>query len=619
MSKKQKALLFRIICSAVIYVPLVIISKALSLNDLLLCAMFLVPYFIGGYDIFVRSFKSVKNKQLFDENQLMLIASVGAFATKDFSEAVAVILFYQVGELFQSVAVERSRRSVAQLMDICPEYANIEVDGKIEKVDPDEVTVGETIVIKPGEKIPLDCKVISGSSSVNTSALTGESVPISATSGTELLSGSINGEGVLYAEVQKGFEDSAVTKILELVESASEKKSPTENFITRFAKYYTPSVVCAAFLLAVVPPLFGASLGEWIKRACTFLVISCPCALVISIPMGFFGGIGGASKNGILVKGGVVLENLSKLKAAAFDKTGTLTKGNFVVTNVLPEKGFEKEDILSLAAAAEYASTHPIARSIKDAAGGGENIAENITEIVGKGISAEISGKKLLVGNKKLMTEFNIEVPVIPEEGATTVFVAVGKKYCGCIFINDEIKETSKEALSRLKGVGVKKTVMLTGDKKETANNVAKAVGIDEVFPELLPEDKATVLERIKSGLNKNEQLAFVGDGINDAPVLIMSDVGVAMGAIGSDAAIEAADVVIVDDNLNKLPLAVKIAKKTMRIVKTNIIFALGVKFLVLVLGALGIASMWLAVFADVGVAVIAILNAMRALNVNNL
>lgn len=619
MSKKQKALLFRIICSALIYIPLVIISKTLSLNETLLCVLFLVPYFIGGYDIFVKSFKSVKNKQLFDENQLMLIASVGAFATKEFSEAVAVILFYQVGELFQSVAVERSRRSVAELMDICPEYANKEVGGKIEKVDPDEITVGETIVIMPGEKIPLDCKVISGSSSINTAALTGESVPRSATAGTELLSGSINGEGVLYAEVQKEFEDSAATKILELVESASEKKSPTENFITRFAKYYTPCVVCAAFLLAVVPPLFVGNLAEWVKRACTFLVISCPCALVISIPMGFFGGIGGASKNGILVKGGIVLENLSKLKTASFDKTGTLTKGNFVVTKVLPEKGFKEEDVLSLAAAAEYASTHPIARSIKDAAGDGENIAENITEIVGRGVSAEIGGKKLLVGNKKLMDENLTDIPKIPEDGATTVFVAVGKKYCGCICISDEIKETSKEALEGLKNVGIKKTVMLTGDKSFTANAVAKAVGIDEVFSELLPEDKASAVEKIKNGLAKNEKLAFTGDGINDAPVLIASDVGVAMGAIGSDAAIEAADVVIVDDNLNKLPLAVKIAKKTMRIVKTNIIFALGVKFLVLILGALGIASMWLAVFADVGVAVIAILNAMRALNVKKL
>lgn len=616
MNKKQKILFLRIILGAVIYVPLIIISKKTALPESALCVMFLVPYFIAGYDVFLRALKSVKNKQLFDENQLMLIASVGAFATREFSEAVAVILFYQIGELFQSVAVERSRRSVSELMDICPEYANIETDGKIEKVDPDEVSVGDVIVIMPGEKIPLDCKVISGSSSVNTAALTGESVPVGVNVGSELLSGSINGEGVIYARVEKEFEDSAVTKILELVESASEKKSPTENFITRFAKYYTPAVVCAAFLLALVPPVFVGNIGEWVKRACTFLVISCPCALVISIPMGFFGGIGGASKNGILVKGGVVLENLSRLRLAAFDKTGTLTKGNFVVTEAVPAEGLSKSELLSLAAAAEHASTHPIARSIKEAAGEADVVCENITEVAGRGVCADISGKKLFVGNKKLLNENGICVPSFPDEAATLVFVAVGKKYCGCIFINDEVKVTSKEALEELKNAGVKKTVMLTGDKRTTAESVGKNVGIDEIFSELLPEGKAKTLEDIKNSLPKNEKLAFVGDGINDAPVLILADVGVAMGAIGSDAAIEAADVVIVDDNLKKLPLAVKIAKKTMRIVKSNIIFALGVKLLVLVLGALGIASMWLAVFADVGVAVIAILNAMRALKV---
>lgn len=616
MNKKQKSLLLRIILSSVIYVPLIIISKKASLPEVALCLMFLVPYFIAGYDVFLGALKSVKRKQLFDENQLMLIASVGAFATREFSEAVAVILFYQVGELFQSVAVERSRRSVSELMDICPEYANIEKDGKIEKVDPEDVSVGDVIVIMPGEKIPLDCKVISGSSSVNTAALTGESVPVGVNVGGELLSGSINGEGVIYARVEKDFEDSAATKILELVESASEKKSPTESFITRFAKYYTPAVVCAAFLLAVVPPIFTGNIGEWVKRACTFLVISCPCALVISIPMGFFGGIGGASKNGILVKGGVVLENLSKLSLAAFDKTGTLTKGNFVVTEAVPADGLSEKELLSLAAAAEYASTHPIARSVKEAAGECAVVCENITEVAGRGVCADISGKKLLVGNKKLLNENGVDVPSFSDEAATLVFVAVGKKYCGCIFINDEVKATSKEALSELKNAGVKKTVMLTGDKKTTAESIGKKVGIDEVFSELLPEGKAKTLEAIKKQLPKSEKLAFVGDGINDAPVLISADVGVAMGAIGSDAAIEAADVVIVDDNLKKLPLAVKIAKKTMRIVKSNIVFALGVKLLVLVLGALGIASMWLAVFADVGVAVIAILNAMRALKV---
>lgn len=616
MSKKQKTLFFRIVCGIVIYLPLVIISKKGLLGDIAMCVLFLVPYFIAGYDIFVKSVKSIKNKQLFDENQLMLIASVGAFATKEFSEAVAVILFYQVGELFQSIAVERSRRSVTELMDICPEFANVERDGKIITADPDEVAVGDIIVIKPGEKIPLDCKVISGSSSVNTAALTGEAVPIFVSEGSELLSGSLNTDGVLRCEVQKEFEDSAVTKILELVEDAAEKKSPTENFITRFAKYYTPAVVCAAFILAVVPPIFTGNIGEWIKRACTFLVISCPCALVISIPMGFFGGIGGASKNGILVKGGIVLENLARLKAAAFDKTGTLTKGSFAVTEVLPEEGLRKEDVLLLAAAAEYASTHPIASSIKDAVSGEITPAQNIKEIAGRGVEGTLSGKRLVVGNKRLMEENGIAVKEPSDCEGTVVFVAVGKKYCGAVIISDEVKEASRAALCELKNVGVEKTVMLTGDKKATAEDVGKKVGIDEVCSELLPEDKAAALDNLKSGLGKNEKIAFVGDGINDAPVLICADVGVAMGAIGSDAAIEAADVVIVDDNLQKLPLAIKIAKKTMRIVKANIVFALGVKLLVLILGALGVASMWLAVFADVGVAVIAVLNAMRAMKV---
>lgn len=616
MSKKQKTLFFRIVCGIVIYLPLAIISKKGLLGDIAMCVLFLVPYFIAGYDIFVKSVKSIKNKQLFDENQLMLIASVGAFATKEFSEAVAVILFYQVGELFQSIAVERSRRSVTELMDICPEFANVERDGKIITADPDEVAVGDIIVIKPGEKIPLDCKVISGSSSVNTAALTGEAVPIFVSEGSELLSGSLNTDGALRCEVQKEFEDSAVTKILELVEDAAEKKSPTENFITRFAKYYTPAVVCAAFILAVVPPIFTGNIGEWIKRACTFLVISCPCALVISIPMGFFGGIGGASKNGILVKGGIVLENLARLKAAAFDKTGTLTKGSFAVTEVLPEEGLRKEDVLLLAAAAEYASTHPIASSIKDAVSGEITPALNIKEIAGRGVEGTLSGKRLVVGNKRLMEENGIAVKEPSDCEGTVVFVAVGKKYCGAVIINDEVKEASRAALCELKNVGVEKTVMLTGDKKATAEDVGKKVGIDEVLSELLPEDKAAALDNLKSGLGKNEKIAFVGDGINDAPVLICADVGVAMGAIGSDAAIEAADVVIVDDNLQKLPLAIKIAKKTMRIVKANIVFALGVKLLVLILGALGVASMWLAVFADVGVAVIAVLNAMRAMKV---
>lgn len=616
MNKKQKELLLRIICGFLIYLPLAVISKKEVLGDFAMCVLFLVPYFIAGYDVFEKALKSIKSKQLFDENQLMLIASVGAFVTKEFSEAVAVILFYQVGELFQSIAVERSRRSVTELMDICPEFANVEKDGKISTVDPDEVEVGDIIVIKPGEKIPLDCKVISGTSSVNTAALTGESVPVFVSEGSELLSGSLNTDGVLRCEVQKEFEDSAVTKILELVEDAAEKKSPTENFITRFAKYYTPAVVCAALILAVVPSIITGDIGEWIKRACTFLVISCPCALVISIPMGFFGGIGGASKNGILVKGGIVLENLAELKAAAFDKTGTLTKGNFSVTEVIAEEGLRKEEVLLLAAAAEYASTHPIASSIKAAVNGEITPAQNIKEIAGRGVEGTLSGRLLLVGNKRLMEENGIPVKEPSQLEGTAVFVAVGKKYCGAVLIGDEVKEDSRSALSELKNIGVEKTVMLTGDKKSTAEAVGEKVGIDEVFSELLPEDKAMAIENLKKGLGKNEKSAFVGDGINDAPVLICADVGVAMGAIGSDAAIEAADVVIIDDNLQKLPLAIKIAKKTMRIVKTNIVFALGVKLLVLVLGALGVASMWLAVFADVGVAVIAVLNAMRAMKV---
>lgn len=621
MNKKQKRMLARIIVALIIYIPLFIASKKLEMNVWLELVLFLVPYALAGYDIVLKSFKSVKSKELFDENQLMLIASIGAFATKEFSEAVAVILFYQVGELFQSVAVERSRNSISELMDICPEYANIEKNGEITAVDPDDVSVGDTIVIKAGEKIPLDCRVIKGSSSINTAALTGESAPVSVSVGSELLSGCINGDGVLYAEVLKEFEDSAVTKILELVENASEKKASTENFITKFAKYYTPTVVTAALILAVVPPIFVGNWAEWIKRACTFLVISCPCALVISIPMGFFGGIGGASRNGILIKGSFVIENLAQLKTAAFDKTGTITKGSFAVTGVIPQEGESEESVLVAAAAAECASTHPIAVSIRSACKKSidASLVTDIKEIAGKGVSARFENETLLVGNRALLLDSKIDVPEIGDGDCTVIYVAKDSKYSGAVLISDEIKETSATALSKLKAAGVKKTVMLTGDKKSVADSIAKKVEIDEVHAGLLPENKVEAVEALLKNEGQKEKLAFVGDGINDAPVLMRADVGVAMGAIGSDAAIEAADIVIVDDNLLKLPLAVKIAHKTMRIVKSNIVFALGVKAIVLVLGALGIASMWLAVFADVGVAILAILNSMRALSTKRL
>lgn len=621
MNKKQKTMLARIIAALIIYIPLYVISKKFEINIWLELVLFLVPYAIAGYDIVIKSFKSIKSKELFDENQLMLIASVGAFATQECAEAVAVILFYQVGELFQSVAVERSRSSISDLMDICPEYANIEKDGEITAVDPDDVSVGDTIVIKAGEKVPLDCKVIKGSSNINTAALTGESAPVFVSEGSELLSGSINGDGVLYAEVLKEFEDSAVTKILELVENASEKKAPTENFITKFAKYYTPTVVIAAFILAVVPPIFVGNFAEWIKRACTFLVISCPCALVISIPMGFFGGIGGASRNGILIKGSFVIENLAQLKTAAFDKTGTITKGSFAVTDVLTSEGEDKDSVLLVAAAAECASTHPIAVSIRNACKEEPDASSvtDIKEIAGKGISAIFNNEQVFAGNRSLLIDNGIDAPENENSDCTVVYVAKSGKYLGSVLISDEIKETSPKAISELKKAGVKKTVMLTGDKKSAAEAIAKKAGIDEVHAGLLPENKVEEVEALLKSESAKEKLAFVGDGINDAPVLMRADVGVAMGAIGSDAAIEAADIVIVDDNLLKLPLAVKIAHKTMRIVKTNIVFALGVKAIVLILGALGIASMWLAVFADVGVAIIAILNAMRALSTKNL
>lgn len=621
MNKKQKTMLARIIAALIIYISLYVISKKFEINIWIELVLFLVPYAIAGYDIVIKSFKSIKSKELFDENQLMLVASVGAFATQECAEAVAVILFYQVGELFQSVAVERSRNSISDLMNICPEYANIEKDGEIITVDPDDVSVGDTIVIKAGEKVPLDCKVIKGSSNINTAALTGESAPVFVSEGSELLSGSINGDGVLYAEVLKEFEDSAVTKILELVENASEKKAHTENFITKFAKYYTPMVVIAALLLAVVPPIFVGNLAEWVKRACTFLVISCPCALVISIPMGFFGGIGGASRNGILIKGSFVIENLAQLKTAAFDKTGTITKGSFAVTDVLTGEGEDKDSVLLVAAAAECASTHPIAVSIRKACKEEPDASSvtDIKEIAGKGISAIFNNEQVFAGNRSLLIDNGIDAPENENSDCTVVYVAKSGKYLGSVLISDEIKETSPKAISELKKAGVKKTVMLTGDKKSVAEAIAKKAGIDEVHAGLLPENKVEEVEALLKSESAKEKLAFVGDGINDAPVLMRADVGVAMGAIGSDAAIEAADIVIVDDNLLKLPLAVKIAHKTMRIVKTNIVFALGVKAIVLVLGALGIASMWLAVFADVGVAIIAILNAMRALSTKNL
>ncbi|MBR3811003.1 MAG: cadmium-translocating P-type ATPase [Agathobacter sp.] len=626
MNKKQKRDLSRILISTALFIPLFVIEHIglfeghfLSWLAFVLC---LIPYVIVGYDVIKTAIYNIKNGQIFDENFLMMIATFGAFIIGEYIEAVAVMLFYQIGELFQSYAVGKSRQSISDLMDICPEYANLEIDGEIEEVDPDEVEIDSIIVIKPGEKIPLDGFIVEGESFLDTSALTGESVPRRVILGDEVISGCINGNGTLRVKTTKEFDDSTVAKILELVENATNKKAKVENFITRFAKYYTPFVTISALLLAVIPPiLFQEKWMIWIERACTFLVVSCPCALVISVPMGFFGGIGAASKNGVLVKGSNYLELLSEMDTIVMDKTGTLTNGVFEVTEVIPVKDEIANNVLSLAAAVEQYSTHPIAQSIVTAyekeritfQNAEENIISDVIEITGYGVSGKVNGKEVLAGNYKLMQEKQVPCEEYMGVG-TVVYVVLEQEYLGCIIISDTIKTGAKEAIAELKQAGISKIVMLTGDRKEAALSVGKELGIDEIHYELLPANKVEEMEKLLETAGKRKRLAFVGDGINDAPVLARADIGIAMGSLGSDAAIEAADIVIMDDDIYKIAKVIKISRKTMAIVKENIVFALGVKGLVLILGAIGLASMWAAVFADVGVAVIAILNSMRTL-----
>ena len=621
MTKKQKKVLYRIIASVVLLVAIIVLTKFVTLNKWVELLLYLVPYLVIGYDILKKAVKGIFKGQVFDENFLMAVATVGAVALGDYKEGVAVMLFYQIGELFQSVAVGKSRKNITSLMDIRPDYANIEVDGKLEKVDPDDVEIGTEIVVNPGEKVPIDGVVSLGDSSLNTSALTGESVPRSVKVGDEIISGCINLTGVLRIKTTKQFGDSTVSKILDLVENSSMKKSRSENFITKFARYYTPAVCGGALVLAILPPVIRILMGEsamwsdWIIRALTFLVISCPCALVISIPLSFFAGIGCASANGVLVKGSNYLEALSDTEYVVFDKTGTLTKGVFEVTGIYPSNGFDKDSLIRLAAFAESASSHPISVSLKKTYGKEINLDEvsDIEEIAGHGVSALVDGKRVFAGNIKLMKKENVTVDDEHNEG-TVVYVSCDGRYAGCIVISDVVKENSKKAITSLKKSGIKKTVMLTGDSAKTASRVAEKLGIDEYHAELLPADKVDRVEKLLSEKSPKKKLAFVGDGINDAPVLSRADIGIAMGALGSDAAIEAADIVLMDDDPSKIALARKISVHTLKIVKENIWFALLVKAVCLVLGALGIAGMWLAIFADVGVMVIAVLNAIRAL-----
>lgn len=623
MTKKQKKVLIRIIVSAVLLAGIMITAKLVEINKWIQLVLYLVPYLIIGYDILKKAVKGIFKGQIFDENFLMAVATVGAVALGEFSEGAAVMLFYQIGELFQSVAVGKSRKNITSLMDIRPDYANIELNGKLEKFDPDDVEIGTEIIVNPGEKVPIDGVIISGDSTLNTSALTGESVPRSAKVGDEIISGCINLTGVLRIKTTKEFGDSTVSKILDLVENSSMKKSKSENFITKFARYYTPAVCGGALLLAILPPIIrlvsgnGAMWGEWITRALTFLVISCPCALVISIPLSFFAGIGCASANGVLVKGSNYLEALSDTQYVVFDKTGTLTKGVFEVTGIYPANNFDKDTLIRLAAFAEGASRHPISVSLKKNYGKEINIDEvsDIQEIAGHGVSALVDGKRVFAGNIKLMKKENIAVECEHDEG-TVVYVSCDGEYAGCIVISDVVKENSKKAISSLKKSGIDKTVMLTGDSKQAAERVAKSLGLDEYHAELLPADKVEWVEKLLSQKSAKKKLAFVGDGINDAPVLSRADIGIAMGALGSDAAIEAADIVLMDDDPSKIALARKISVHTLKIVKENIVFALAIKAICLVLGALGIANMWVAIFADVGVMILAVLNAIRALKI---
>ncbi|MDY6133475.1 MAG: heavy metal translocating P-type ATPase [Candidatus Limivicinus sp.] len=618
MNKKQKKMLRRIILAAL----LLILVSLLPVEGWLRFALFMIPYFLIGYDILWDAVKGVKNLQPFDENFLMAVATVGAIALGDYKEGVAVMLFYQIGELFQSYAVGRSRRSISQLMDIRPDYANIEGEnGQLEKVDPDEVPVGSVIVVQPGEKVPIDGVIEKGESTLDTAALTGESVPRDTAPGDEVISGCINLTGVLRIRTTKAFGESTVSKILELVENASSRKSRSENFISRFARVYTPAVCFSALALALLPPLvrllmgLPADWGDWVYRALTFLVISCPCALVISIPLGFFAGIGGASSAGVLIKGSNYMETLAQVKTVAFDKTGTMTQGVFEVSGI-HHSSMEEAKLLEYAALAESYSSHPISQSLRRAWGGepDKNRVADVTELSGKGLTARVDGRTVAVGNARLMELLGVEYKECHSVG-TVVHVAIDGAYAGHILIADMLKPTAKSAVSAMKAAGVKKTVMLTGDAHAVAAQTAGELGADEFYAELLPGDKVDRVEKLLGESRDKEKLAFVGDGINDAPVLSRADVGIAMGALGSDAAIEAADVVLMDDNPLKIATAMRIARKTMRIVMQNIVFALGIKAVVLVLGATGYANMWLAVFADVGVAVIAICNAARALN----
>lgn len=620
MTGKQKKMMGRILVAFVFFAVLLVcehigIWKALE-GSWILFVLYAVPYLVIGYDIIYKAGRNICHGQVFDENFLMMLATFGAFGVGEFSEAVAVMLFYQVGELFQSYAVGRSRQSISEMMDICPEYANIERDGELVQVDPDDVEVGMTIVIKPGEKIPLDGIVTEGESFLDTAALTGESVPRKAAEGDEIISGCVNGSGTLRVRVTKEFDDSTVAKILELVENASSKKAKVENFITRFAKYYTPVVTIGAVLLAVIPPLaLSGGWGDWIQRACIFLVISCPCALVISVPLGFFGGIGAASRMGVLVKGSNFLEAVAEMTTLVFDKTGTLTKGEFRVAQISP-RGMAEEELLELAALAEGYSTHPIADSIRRAYGKRVDTSRlgEAVEIAGQGIQIPVDGETVFIGNETLMAGQGIVCESGPDTAGTVVYVAREKEFAGALVISDTVKEGVADAIRSMKQVGVKKCVMLTGDRKTAAEHVAAELGIDEVYAELLPADKVEQVEILLSGQAQGEKLGFAGDGINDAPVLTRADVGIAMGSLGSDAAIEAADVVLMDDDIRKIAKLVKLSRKTLVIVKQNIVFALAVKAIVLLLGAFGLANMWEAVFADVGVSVLAILNSMRTL-----
>ena len=621
MNKKQKKMLIRIIIAAV----LIVVFSLLPAEGYLRFVLFMIPYLVIGYDILKKAFKGILNKQVFDENFLMAVATVGAILLGDYSEGVAVMLFYQIGELFQSYAVGKSRRNISELMDIRPDYANIEKDGTLEQVDPDEVEIGTIIVVQPGEKVPIDGVIIEGISTLNTSTLTGESLPRDAKAGDEVISGCINMTGLLKIRTTKEFGESTVSKILELVENSSSRKSKSENFISKFAKYYTPAVCYGALALAFIPPIVllimgkPAMWGDWIYRALTFLVISCPCALVISIPLSFFAGIGGASNQGILVKGSNYLETLAQTKYVVFDKTGTMTQGVFEVSGIHHNE-MPDEKLLEYAALAECSSSHPISKSLQKAYGKpiDRNRVTDIEEISGNGVIAKVDGISVAAGNTKLMNRLGIAYQDCHHVG-TVVHMAIDGKYAGHILISDIIKPHAKEAIAELKKAGISKTVMLTGDSKRVADQVAEELGIQEVYSELLPADKVSRVEELLNQKSEKDKLAFVGDGINDAPVLSRADIGIAMGALGSDAAIEAADIVLMDDDPLKISKAIKIARKCIRIVYENIYFAIGIKILCLILGALGIANMWVAIFADVGVMILAVLNAIRTLFVKNL